>query len=291
MKLNKNYGGLLKKIYGGITVFLRENPLIESFIIGVSGGIDSALVSAIVYSYNRRHTKGIKLIGISMPSTTNMATEISRAAEVKERFCENGGTYYIDPLVEEIQKSLLHSHIDNGIIDAARVGNLKARLRMIKLYDEARKRKGVVLSTDNYTEYLLGFWTLHGDVGDFGIIQELFKTEVYGLSQYIVDNKLLSTPLQEEILQKCIDAKPTDGLGITDNDIVQLNPNVIVTDSTSWRKEYEKIDEVLIEYQNKSVWALPNKSKDALIKLEKTAIIKKHLATKFKRSTNNIKLR
>lgn len=46
-------------------------------------------------------------------------------------------------------------------------GNIQARLRMIYLYNLASIHKGLVMSTDNQTEYQLGFWTIHGDVGDF----------------------------------------------------------------------------------------------------------------------------
>lgn len=67
-------------------------------------------------------------------------------------------------------------------------GNIQARCRMIHLYDIASIRKGLVMSTDNQTEYQLGFWTIHGDVGDFDPIQDLWKTEVYGLANYLQDH-------------------------------------------------------------------------------------------------------
>lgn len=57
----------------------------------------------------------------------------------------------------------------------------QARCRMMYLYDIASRHKGLVMSTDNQTEYQLGFWTIHGDVGDFDPIQDLWKTEVYEL--------------------------------------------------------------------------------------------------------------
>lgn len=110
---------------------------------------------------------------------------------------------------------------DNEHVLKLRKGNVKARMRMIYLYDLAQKHGGMVLSTDNYTEYLLGFWTLHGDVGDYGMIQTLWKTEIYALSQYIVDNELI-TPESKKALQDCIDAVPTDGLGISSSDLDQL---------------------------------------------------------------------
>lgn len=84
-------------------------------------------------------------------------------------------------------------------------GNVKARLRMaLGTYFVANMVNGLVLSTDNFSEYFMGFWTLHGDVGDFGMIQELWKSdEIPAIA------KALQVP------QEIIDAAPTDGLGVT----------------------------------------------------------------------------
>ncbi len=93
---------------------------------------------------------------------------------------------------------------------------------------------GMVLSTDNYTELLLGFWTLHGDVGDYGMIQNLWKTEVYAMARYIVNN--LDNKKAKNALQLCIDAVATDGLGITNNDLEQIQA-----------KTYEEVDQILLK--------------------------------------------
>jgi len=88
-------------------------------------------------------------------------------------------------------------------------GNIRARLRMIVLYHFAQRVGGLVMSTDNLSEHLLAFWTKHGDVGDLGLIQYLFKgSEVYDLlrwfNKYRFDGAI--TPI--------IEAKPDDGLDI-----------------------------------------------------------------------------
>jgi len=147
--------------------------------------------------------------------------------------------------------------------DKVRIGNIKARTRMIYLYDKAQKYKGMVLSTDNYTEYLLGFWTLHGDVGDFGPIQGLWKTEVYGLAKWMAENnsQLFSLP-------RCIDAKPTDGLGMADNDLDQILPEW----KGSYIDGYRKVDETLIDYLDMNKRFERN-----------NPVIKRHLDTSFKR--------
>ena len=107
------------------------------------------------------------------------------------------------------------TRVQVAIDDRIRAGNIKARLRMTYLYDKANKYNGMVLSTDNLTERNLGFWTLNGDVGDFGFLQELWKTEVYGLSKSIGTESVMA----------CVNAIPTVGLGITDSDIDQLLPD------------------------------------------------------------------
>ena len=123
--------------------------------------------------------------------------------------------------IEEVCDIFIDDSFEEDQAQKIRHGNMKARIRMIYLYNLAQFNKGLVLSTDNYTEYLLGFWTLHGDVGDYGMIQTLWKTEVYGLSKWIIDTQLPEL-IQRESLQECIDAVPTDGLGITDSDLDQL---------------------------------------------------------------------
>jgi len=83
-----------------------------------------------------------------------------------------------------------------------------------------------VLSTDNLSEYLLGFWTLHGDVGDLSPIQHIFK----GLELPLIAEYL-------EIPKKYIDQQPTDGLGITATDVEQFGVD-----------SYEEVDRRLIDY-------------------------------------------
>jgi NAD+ synthetase len=96
---------------------------------------------------------------------------------------------------------------------------MKARMRMMVLYDLAQLYRGLVISTDNYTEFLTGFWTLHGDVGDFGPIMNLWKTEVFNMATFLRSS---CNDQQKKALQSCIDATPVDGLGISSSDCEQL---------------------------------------------------------------------
>jgi NAD+ synthase len=134
-------------------------------------------------------------------------------------------------------------------------------VRMVYLFDLAHFHRGMVLSTDNYTELLLGFWTLHGDVGNYGFLQYLWKTEVYGLARFWVnkynnDNQ----PEKAEALQLCIDALPTDGLGITESDFDQIGV-----------PDYETADKILLDYLNGHREHADH------------PVIKRHLGSEFKR--------
>ena len=104
--------------------------------------------------------------------------------------------------------------------------NIKVRLRMTTLYHVAQLTGGVVVSTDNFSEWWMGFWTLNGDVGDFSPIQQIFK----GIELYEIA-RALGVP------KESIDAKPTDGLNIVpgggDEDQLGL--------------PYDKLDPVIIE--------------------------------------------
>jgi NAD+ synthetase len=108
----------------------------------------------------------------------------------------------------KIKKLLIH--FDDSPLSKMRQGNMKARMRMMILYDLAQLYRGIVISTDNYTEFLTGFWTLHGDVGDYAPIINLWKSEVFFLSKFLLKE---CDENQKFALQQCIDATPEDGLG------------------------------------------------------------------------------
>ena len=208
--------------------YMLDNE-IKSMVLGVSGGIDSTIVAAICSEVSK--ITNIPLIGISMPTKHNTEAEIKTADKVLTAFCENTSIFPIDSLYESVRLTITDCDtFENKIAN----GNIQARLRMIKLYDTAYKTGGLVMSTDNYTEYMLGFWTLHGDVGDFGPIQNLFKTEVYNIASYLVNKYTNSGKfLEATAINESAHLKPTDGLGISDGDEAQLGLS------------YDKIDNIL----------------------------------------------
>lgn len=242
-----------------------QNWQLKTLVIGVSGGLDSAACCALASSVCDE--LNVKLIGRSLPIESNKDDEIRRARKIGERFCTN---------FREIDLTFLY-HAECKAFETLEMlglskiakGNLKARMRMKYLYMIAGESNGIVLSTDNFTEYLLGFWTLHGDVGDYGMIQKIWKTEVYNLTHY------LSLTMDCEYLLDCIEAIPTDGLGITNSDLDQIMPG--------WEKEfktcreaYEEVDNILREYLKLKSFTEKSNSKKHLV-------IQRHLKSQFKR--------
>ena len=140
---------------------------------------------------------------------------------------------------------------------------------MIYLFDQAHLHQGMVLSTDNYTELLLGFWTLHGDVGNYGFLQYLWKTEVYGLAGFLADRYTREgMDDKAQALKLCMDAVPTDGLGITGSDFDQIG----VT-------SYEQADRMLLGYL------------EGDRQHENHLLIQRHKASEFKRNDPRFILR
>jgi len=233
---------------------------IKSLIIGESGGIDSALCTVLAAPVCKENN--VQLIGRSITIETNTDGEINRGRLIGEAFCSS----FKDVNLTELYLTTLKT-IEEGEVDLStrenkiRYGNIKARIRMIYLYNLAQQHKGLVLSTDNYTELLEGYWTLHGDVGDYGMIQSLWKTEVYELAKYLVEHELKSDK-EKEALQVCIDAVPTDGLGITSSDLEQLDA-----------KNYNEVDFILKDY-------IENGNK----KWENHPVIQRHIRSAYKRN-------
>jgi NAD+ synthetase len=217
---NFNPEHTVRKIREELREYVKQSGL-KSLIIGQSGGIDSALVTALAAPVCQELV--IPLIGRFIHIESNKPDESSRADAVGNMFCTNyknvdlTDLYLVAKLgVEEGGKGQAA-----GLDDRIRFGNIKARLRMIYLYNLAQKYGGLVLSTDNYTELLLGYWTLHGDVGDYAPVAGLWKTEVYECAKWLIKNDFTFLE-QEYALQRCVDAVPTDGLGTTNSDLDQL---------------------------------------------------------------------
>lgn len=287
-----NYEKVFKTLVEETGNYLVNHSL-RAMVLGVSGGIDSTVVAAICHEVSKK--TGIPLIGRSLP-IKNKSDEFATSVHVGEAFCNEFSVYRLE---RSYRAALFDACADAGDVNMANSyyldeleempsrtpianGNLQARCRMMYLYDIASRHKGLVMSTDNQTEYQLGFWTIHGDVGDFDPIQDLWKTEVYQLAEWL---KLFYYTDGDDAdkavaIGESIKLTPTDGLGISNSDLDQIGA-----------KSYNDVDRVL---QTLVCPASPENDRvqDALTVeigpeiIDK--IIKRHSNSRFKREKSPI---
>ncbi len=235
MKLSENQ---LETVIERASAALSEyciDSQIHAVVTGVSGGLDSAVTIALAQRAQQKTIKSgheLKNIGLILPCHSDPQHAVL-GKKVVQRFeadlLEVDLTSVFDAAHDAVLRPLSDRLVDlvgGQAEDRYRTaqGNIKARMRMtFGTYYVANMVNGMVLSTDNFSELMMGFWTLHGDVGDFGMIQNLWKgTELIQIA------KALDVPAE------VISAAPTDGLGVLPGgDEAQLGA------------KYEEIDEIL----------------------------------------------
>lgn len=226
--------------------YLEDHNLF-AMILGISGGLDSTVTAAICHEVEKRNPE-LKFYGVSLPCTSNSGEERDSATACMKAFCKEG-QYWAENLQKEymLMKATCcqrHSPTTIGI------GNIKARLRMIYLYDLANYTKGLVMDTDNLTEHYLGFFTIHGDVCDYNPIGGLWKHEVYELANYLY-NEYYQAPFGSEgdkhlALEHAIGITPTDGNGVNDlGDMGQIAPAFAHDKNID---AYTKVDDIIQKY-------------------------------------------
>lgn len=198
-----------KLIVSWIKDYVKKNK-INTLVVGVSGGIDSAVVSTLCAKTN------LPTYVLSMPIRQNKSLHT-----LSIKHCE---------WLKENYKNVVHSNIDLTCVFKAfekkmiqcqspsvlGLANSRSRLRMMTLYQVAQSNNGIVVGTGNKVEdFGVGFFTKYGDGGvDISPIGDLMKSEVWELGR------------EMGILQEIIDAPPTDGLwddGRNDEDQLGLS--------------------------------------------------------------------
>jgi len=193
----------------------------SSLVIGISGGIDSAVTS-------------------TLSARTNLQTHVVTMPILDHQTLNNRGNNHVDWLKKNF-KNITHHHIDLSKVFGEfqdKLGsnnsehgyaNSQARLRMTTLYQIAASNNGIVVGTGNKVEdFGIGFYTKYGDGGvDISPIADCLKTEVWDMGKELGIN------------QEIIEADPTDGLwtdGRTDEQQVGLS--------------YEEIEEAMLNEQS-----------------------------------------
>ena len=150
----------------------------QGYVIGLSGGVDSSLVSVLT----RKALGKDKILGVIIPIESNPADlldamEIARVFDIETVIFDATEIYhgYMDVFLK-----------NNEVIDKSTFGNLKARIRMSVLYAYAQARKSLVLGTDNADERYTGYFTKWGDgSADLLPIAHLTKGEVVEASKIL----------------------------------------------------------------------------------------------------------
>lgn len=189
-----------------VTRFIKDTITRQGFtdvIIACSGGVDSSVSAALAVRalgndhvftlqmpYKKLHEQAVKdvtelLQKLQIPEQRNEIISIEKAVDVLA-ICSG---LAIDTLDES---------------ERIRLGNIMARIRMIFLYDRAKKHKALVIGTENKSEYLLGYFTRFGDeASDIEPIRHLYKTQVYQLARHL--------ELPESIINKAPSANLWEG--------------------------------------------------------------------------------
>jgi NAD+ synthase len=148
---------------------------VQNVVIGISGGLDSAIVSILC-----KEAFGDKVHGVLLPSQYSSDSSIEDAKELCEKFSIKYETISIAPMVEGYFKN------NESNASALRKGNFSARMRMAVLYDISAKYNAIVVGTSNKSEILLGYGTLYGDTAcAINPIGQMYKSDEFEFGRFL----------------------------------------------------------------------------------------------------------
>ena len=192
------------------------NARAAGFVVGISGGIDSAVACALA----AKAVGPERVLGVSMPVSSNSPQD---AADAKT-LCDALGVRLITVPLGDVQEAFLaKEHITGTPVLA---GNIASRLRMITLYNIAAANGYLVCGTSNKTEYLIGYSTKWGDgAADVQPLLHLYKKDVYALAEEL------------GIPQEIIDKAPSAGFFEGQTDEAEIGLSYAELDSALWNLE------------------------------------------------------
>ena len=159
--------------------YLEKNN-IERVFLGLSGGIDSALVLFIATKAMAKKN----IHAVMMPSKYTANISLEDAQSLTENLGVNYQTYSIETLINNIDQ-VFSEEFKNLPADITEE-NFQARIRGLLLMGLANKHHGMVLATSNKSELAVGYSTIYGDmVGGFCVLKDVPKTMVYDLARHI----------------------------------------------------------------------------------------------------------
>jgi NAD+ synthase (glutamine-hydrolysing) len=215
-----------EEIWNAIVVGLRDyvdKNGFRSVVVGLSGGIDSALVAALAVD-----ALGAKRVnGVAMPSKYSSDHSISDAQAFADATGIHFRTVPIAPMVD--------AYMNNLVLKGIAEENLQARVRGTTLMGISNQEGHLVLATGNKSELAVGYSTLYGDaVGGFAPIKDIYKTDVWALSRW-----------RNEVARARGEAEPIPVNSIEKEPSAELRPDQKDTDSLP---DYLLLDRVLTAY-------------------------------------------
>ncbi len=206
----------------GLADYVRKNGF-SGVVVGLSGGIDSALTTAI--AVDALGPDAVRTV--AMPGPYNSPESLQDAAEVARRLGCRFDVVGIDGVFEAYRHAL--AAVFEGTAEGVAEENLQARSRGAILMAVSNKFGGMVLATGNKSEMAVGYATLYGDMaGGFAVLKDVFKTRVYRLAAW--RNK------QGPVIPDTVMNKPPSA---------ELRPDQVDTDSLP---PYEVLDALLERY-------------------------------------------
>jgi len=206
----------------GLRDYVGKNGF-RSVVLGLSGGIDSALVAAIAID-----ALGAKRVnGVAMPSKYSSAHSVEDAQALA---AATGIHFRITPIAP-----MVDAYLANVVLKGIAEENLQARVRGTTLMGISNQEGHLVLATGNKSELAVGYSTLYGDaVGGFAPIKDIYKTDVWALSRY-----------RNAVALERGETPPIPERSITKEPSAELRPDQKDSDSLP---DYPLLDQVLRAY-------------------------------------------
>ena len=206
----------------GLRDYVGKNGF-RSVVLGLSGGIDSALVAAIAID-----ALGAKRVnGVALPSKYSSGHSVEDAQALADA---TGIHFRITPIAP-----MVDAFMDNVVLKGLAEENLQARVRGTTLMGISNQEGHLVLATGNKSELAVGYSTLYGDaVGGFAPIKDIYKTDVWALSNY-----------RNALALERGEVPPIPERSITKEPSAELRPDQKDSDSLP---DYQLLDQVLRAY-------------------------------------------
>lgn len=229
----------------GLKDFMKKNGF-QKAVLGLSGGIDSALTLAI--ASDAIGPKNVHAILMPSPYTASMSIEDAKLQAI------NLGVGYniipIEPLFDTFQQSLQSQ-------SNLTLQNLQARIRGVLLMAYSNEHQALLLNTSNKSETAVGYGTLYGDMcGGYAVLQDVYKTMVYQLAQYrntqgkVIPERVITRAPSAELVPNQTDQDDLPAYDILDAMLIDIIEHQLTT--TEMIKKYPEslVNKILTKIKN-----------------------------------------